>query len=132
MGNVLLMGQAPFTCLVYIPEKELAVRLNIQGYRFIAPGTSLLLVVHRVVYRDVHSEQLMVSDKHWVVSEPTTGLRLIHEREFVTRRAAMEEAAEVLARQGMDKTMESIMLNTPRTMDAPLYQFKDGYLVAAD
>ncbi len=120
-----------FYLVFYITEQELAVRINFKGYKFIAPDTNLTLVVHHTICRDVDSKRISVSPNFWVVSEPRTGRRLIHERNFTTRHEAITDALEALSNRGMESTMEAVMLNIPRALDAPIHILQDGVLVPA-
>ncbi len=85
-------------------------KVRIKGYLFYLPGTELRLVAHKVIEREKRIGPYHMSREHWMVSEPRTGLRVLHAREYLTRTDAIDAAIEDVEHIGLSTTMEKIML----------------------
>ncbi len=93
-----------------VTDLSVLYRVRIEGYLFQLPDTKLDLVVHKVIERKTRTGPFRLSEKRWMVSEPRTGLRVLHEREYLTRADAVDAASETINTIGMATTMEKIML----------------------
>ncbi len=96
-------------------------RLKLPGYKFVLPDTNLVLVVHRTINRTLYHERFYTThnthklSKRWVVTEPTTGKRLMDplERESKTREAAVVSAGKAMKKNGMKALSLAIMKCLP-------------------
>ncbi len=93
-----------------VVDLSVVYKVRIQGYLFQLPGTKLDLVAHKVIERKNRTGPFRLSEKRWMVSEPRTGLRVLHEREYLSRTNAADAASETINAIGMATTMEKIML----------------------
>ncbi len=99
-------------------------KLRLPGYKFTLPGTHLVLVVHRDVAGHFISKRL------WVVSEPTTGKRLMSAdaRATTTRKAAVESAGVAVSKNGMAKLASAVMEFLPKLLGLEV-RTPDGVVV---
>ncbi len=111
-------------------------RLKLPGYKFVLPGTHLVLVVHRANNKTGYHERFETAQKlskRWVVTEPTTGNRLMDhsERESRTREAAVVSAGKAIKKHGMDNLAMAIMQCLPDIIGLDVRDI-DGEIVSPE
>lgn len=106
-----------FNAVVCGGDESDVFKLSIPGHQFCLPGTELRLVAHKTIERKKRSGALGLASKRWMVSEPSTGLRVLHEREFRSRAGAVRAAGDTVFAVGMSITMEKILLAMSQNTD---------------
>ncbi len=108
-------------------------KLRVPGYEFTLPGTHLVLVVHRAISETGYPARFETAQKlskRWVVTEPTTGKRLMDhsERESRTREDAVVSAGKTIKKNGMNNLAMAIMESLPKLLGLEV-RTPDGVVV---